>query len=268
MKRVVFYIFNNYHKYFPIDRGKQFIAKMLTRMFSSFEVKTKFGYSINVFVSSSQDLHLANITDYKKDSIGVLIDQLNQGDVFFDIGANIGFYSFLASQKVTEMGRVYSIEPSFREYTRLINGIVKNRCSNIVPFNLALSQENREHVFVISSFHTGLNKLQNSINQTEAKILCSTFKLDTLVNSLGIQYINLLKLDVEGAEYMVLQGMQETLHAKKIGKLVVEITDRFLLEFGSSKSRLYEFMTSLGYMPLVNSGDWQYDEVFIPNTGC
>ncbi len=216
-------------------------------------------------MSSSQDLHLVNIKEVEIDEIGRLVNDLKNGEVFFDVGANVGFYTFLASKKVSDSGKVYSFEPSFREYKRLLNGILKNNCSNVIPFNFALSESNGFESILVSDYHTGLNKLRVSSKDYSNSHLCPTFKLDYIVNALNISTIHLLKLDVEGAEMIVLKGMKEILSQKIIKKIVIEITDKYLSDFGNSKTELYDFMKFHSYIPTVNSENWQYDELFILN---
>jgi FkbM family methyltransferase len=265
MKNLIFKCFCFYDKYFPFDRGKHFFSRILTNVFSTFIIKSKSDIYLEVFVSSSQDMHLVNIVDNKSDNIANFINELKSGDVFVDIGANIGLYSFLASRKVKESGKIFSFEPSVREYKRFLTGLMKNECENIIPYNMALSANNGQEIFSVSEYHTGLNKLGSELESVNSTIICPTFRFDFIFESMKISEINLVKLDVEGAEFLVLTGMRESLKNKRIKKIIIEITPKFLKGFGHTKEQLYDFMSEMGYNSTVNSNEWQFDEIFIPN---
>ncbi|MCZ7612749.1 MAG: FkbM family methyltransferase [Ignavibacteriaceae bacterium] len=78
-----------------------------------------------------------------------------------DVGANIGFYSLNASRIIGNSGRVYSFEPSVREYIRLLNNIRINDVKNIIPYNFALCDKQGEFVLSTAKTHTGLNTLND-----------------------------------------------------------------------------------------------------------
>jgi FkbM family methyltransferase len=189
------------------------------------------------------------------------IDYLKPGDTFIDIGANIGFFSAIAAQKVGPSGKVFSFEPSPREYQRLLFTISKNNLSNIIiPFNLALADCKEILSLVIAENHTGINSLQNSShmnNLNYTKVF--TTRLDDLIE----EKIKLVKIDVEGAEYRVLKGMETLLNNGKIDTLIVEITPMFLKKFGSTKDELYQYLEQKKFHPnTLKNEEWQYDEVF------
>jgi FkbM family methyltransferase len=260
MKKIVFTIFNYYNQKFPIKNGKHFVARILTLIFSSFTVMSKKGVYLDVFLTSTQDVYLIN--HEKEDLIINQIRMLKHDDIFVDIGTNIGYYSFCASKFLSNSASIFSFEPSIREYKRFINGIIKNECKNIIPYNIALSNTNGYQLFNVSEFHTGLNKLSLKTDLNSLKV--PIMKFDDLFGLLDIQFIHLIKIDVEGAELLVLYGMENYLSRKKIGKVIVEITTKFLLEFSHTKKELYDYMYNLGYKSTINSNKWQYDEIFEP----
>jgi len=96
------------------------------------------------------------------------------------------------------------------------------------------------------------------------RVLVPVNPLDEVTARLGIvQKIDLVKIDVEGWEFEVLKGLAGLLDAKAIHKVVIEVTEQWLLKSGSSKQELYAWMNIRGYRALVNSNAWQYDEIFV-----
>lgn len=225
-------------------------------------MKHKDNLYFEIFLSSQMDLSYLKI-DLKNPDITLQeIKKLKWDSKFIDVGANIGFYSLMASKIIGEPGRVFSFEPSYREYSRLLKNIELNHCNNIIPFNFALTNEIREVLLSTSKSHTGLNTL-NSVTEFEISgyQLVQAVTLDYIFSASDVEF-DLIKIDVEGAEYLVLQGMQKILAERRIKKIVIEITPKFFNSFGYDKHTLYSFIESFGFKATIRSEDWQYDEIF------
>lgn len=263
MKSIIgaFYIW--YLNYFPINRGKNFIARILTRIFGSFTLNTKEGITLEIFLSSQMDTSYFSKDFIKNNLILEEIYKLNEGQNFIDIGANIGYYSLLASKVIGKIGRVYSFEHSFREYKRLLKNIEINNCSNIIPLNIALSDTSSEIEFSVAKGHTGLNSMiiadKSVVKSTQ---IIRTMRLDAILNSENKKF-QLVKIDVEGAELLILKGMANMLKEHLIEKLVIEITPRFFKVFNYEKEDIYNYLSRFGYTSTFNSDSDQYDELFI-----
>jgi len=72
----------------------------------------------------------------------------------------------------------------------------------------------------------------------------------------------LVKIDVEGAEVLVLRGLRDYLMKNQPANVVIEVTPRFLARYDTTKEELYEIMAGVGYRPLLNLSEAQFDEVF------
>jgi FkbM family methyltransferase len=191
------------------------------------------------------------------------INQLSPGNRFVDVGANIGYFSFLASRKVGEKGRVFSFEPSKREYARMMDCQSINQAQNMITYNVALSDHHGILNISTDDFHTGLNSITyQQDGQRQQQVQCN--RLDELLEE---EHIDLVKIDVEGAELKVLRGAKKLLESKSIAKLIIEITPKFLAHYGDSREALYDFLRQYEYYPVLNKQDWQYDEIFILKNG-
>ena len=231
---------------------------MLTKIFGAFTIRTKENIRLKIFITSIMDL--SYIDSSQNNLLKKYINILNVEDIFVDVGANIGYYSILASKRVGDKGMVYSFEPSGREYKRLLDNIVLNDCRNIIPYNFALSNYQGNSIFLISEKHTGLNKLGSENIENTKQYRVPVFLLDRVITN--SKEIALIKIDVEGAEFLVLLGMTELLKSGKIKYLIIEITPKFLKEFGHRKEMIYDLLDRYGYSPLIKENSWQYDEVF------
>jgi FkbM family methyltransferase len=210
------------------------------------------------------------------------IERLRPGAIMVDVGANAGLYSVLAAQAVAPGGRVFAFEPSADEFARLGWAIAANGLSNVIACNVALAEAPGFMGFLPGpSEHTGLHRLvaadsaragAPSTGSSSGSGVASTRvwaqRGDVAVPLEQGECIALLKIDVEGAELSVLRGFSQLLEARRVERLVVEITDEFLRRFGASASELYAYLATFGYLPskgLPSQGrlaEWQYDEVF------
>jgi FkbM family methyltransferase len=188
---------------------------------------------------------------------------LGPGDIFVDVGANAGLYTIIASQAVNPGGRVLAFEPSRDEFFRLAWAISANRAANVQAFNFALAEASGFVGFVPSpNRHTGLHHLSGAGDCRAEEVWAE--RGDVAVTLSLAEQIALLKVDVEGAELMVLRGFHSLLQDGRIQRLVVEVTDQFLRRFGGSSAQLYAYLSGLGYEATKGPlDDWQYDEVFV-----
>lgn len=247
----------------PDFKGKQRILLILDKFFKTSIINGRNGIKLEGYFSSLQDTAFIKkeVENYK---LEYLISNLPNDGVFIDIGANNGYYSALASQKLSREGSVLSFEPSLREYRRLIFANQSNfhQCQWLL-FNIALGSENEIVRIKADESHTGINFI--SKNKNDGTQSCVLMKGCDIINNFihKNKVIDLIKIDVEGYEYFVLLGLLPILKDKRVCCLQIEITDIFLKRAGSTKEMLYNLLNSLGYEGQYESDKWQYNEVFI-----
>ncbi|MDX1978410.1 MAG: FkbM family methyltransferase [Pseudanabaenaceae cyanobacterium bins.68] len=260
-------IYISHWKYTPNYRGKFFLAKCLDRIFKSFKARTAYGVQLNIFLSSSMDMSYCEpiATNPHHHTVEVL-KQLKPGDLFCDIGSNIGFFALIAAEQVGKTGLVVCFEPSAREFTRLVQNLADNQAENVVFFNTALSDQVGVARFLTAKTHTGLNFLADTASNPDFDAcLIPTLPGDLVLEPLLAQRTGkaLVKIDVEGAEYQVICGMEQFLANPLVHTVVVEVTAKFLARFGHTPAMLYAKMAELGFRPTIESAAWQYDQVFV-----
>ncbi len=157
-----------------------------------------------------------------------------------DIGANEGCYSLLFAAKVAPLGKVWSFEPSPREFAILQTNTTNNPVLNISLFPMALGNKNRTAILrVAEPVHAGQNTLGHfayPIQELDG-VTVSMRRLDDLMSEENPKRIDLIKLDVEGAEALVLDGAQRTLE-KYRPVVMMELLERALTSMGSSSLRV------------------------------
>jgi len=165
--------------------------------------------------------------------------------VVVDIGANIGAFSVYASNTAD---RVYAIEPESSNYAQLIKNIHLNkRGGRIVPFRVAAGPENKKVLLYKGRFNKGASSTMRP--RTGGSEVVEMVSLSHLINDLGINEINLLKIDVEGGEYDLLYNLPNE-KFEKINKVVLE----YHYVTGESPIALTSYLASLGYKVTMHNG--------------
>jgi len=141
---------------------------------------------------------------------------VKKGEVVIDAGANIGYYTVMLSKLVGETGKVYSFEPSKKCFRLLKKNVEVNKCDNVVLVNKALSNHNGETSFYIHCDDHGSSSIKCTSGCKEVKVKC--IKLDDYIPQ--EEQISLMKMDIEEAEVVALEGAEDTL--KRCDKVVIE----------------------------------------------
>ncbi len=129
---------------------------------------------------------------------------LRPGDTFFDVGANVGFFTLLASRLVTPAGRVVAFEPLRRNLRLLERHLELNGVGNVTVVSAAAAEK------AGSGFlSTNQSPAQGALTATGIEV--STVSLDEVVERGEAPPPSAMKIDVEGAETRVLEGAREVL---------------------------------------------------------
>ena len=172
-----------------------------------------------------------------------------EGDVVIDIGAHIGRYTIIGSKRVGANGKVVAIEANPSNFEMLNRNIKLNQLTNIISLNNAVySKETKIKLYLPGEElgHTIYNTVMSDRAKNEDKFVeVSANTLDYFLQLKGITDVNWIKIDVEGAEFEVLQGATNVLSKSKDITLLIEIHNlsggtnlyRPILEF----LRLYNF---------------------------
>lgn len=152
-----------------------------------------------------------------------LVHFLKEGDICLDVGANVGFYTLLASVLVGESGKAHAFEPTPRTFKILsANSIRKN---NVVRVNAALMEkEGKRNLMDYGALKSGLNTIlpSSSLGDGQPNLLSVTATtLDSYCLSHDIRP-SFIKIDTEGAEEEVLKGGRTTLIAHHPA-LIIEV---------------------------------------------
>lgn len=182
--------------------------------------------------------------------------QIKNGMTVLDIGADIGYYTLLFAKLVGNKGRVFSFEPIPKAKWFLDKNIEMNSLNNVSVLSFALFDKPGkvclEDPFTKSKINTSKKTLSENDIIVEMKVF------DDWKSEEGIDRVDLVKIDVEGAELNILRGMKNTLQSDRPG-LLIEVHPQLMESFGFSPSDLTEFLLEFGYQiePVDNAYDNQ-----------
>jgi FkbM family methyltransferase len=176
--------------------------------------------------------------------------QVRPGDVFYDIGANIGLYTLLAGKRVSSEGQVYAFEPHVKNVDSLLQNVSRNALTTRVKV-LSCALHDSEGFFDFNYYQSDagssmsqLDGNRDACDQTFVPAFAEykyATTIDRLVETGAIRPADHVKLDVDGNELMILHGMQQLLAGPRPPRSVqVEINARH-------KQALFAFMQCVGY---------------------
>ena len=169
------------------------------------------------------------------------------GMVVVDAGANLGVYTLLAARAVGPAGRVVAIEPDPRTFELLSENVSRNNMSNVALLNSALAAERGTMSLYRVPGHPALASLSRSNARGSAeRIDVQVTTLDAALAELGIERVDVMKLDTQGAEIDILRGARETIdRARPI--LFVEYWPAGLSAMGHEPDELLAQFDEWGY---------------------
>lgn len=167
------------------------------------------------------------------ETIEYIESYIKPNDVFYDIGANIGQYSLYAAKFLDGRCKVYAFEPAFHTYAKLNWNIYLNNLDSVIfAYDIAISDKQEIHTFNIgdmrkgSALHSFRRYTNHEENQLDIKYKQGMLglPLDMLHTIYRLEPPNHIKIDVDGAEDLVVNGAKETLKGSNLKSVIIEIT--------------------------------------------
>ena len=175
---------------------------------------------------------------------------LGPGDVFVDMGANIGLFTVIAAHLVGQTGQVYGFEPFSKNFNRLLENVQLNGFTNVSCHHTAVADQQGEAT--LAAPLDGLGAWSSCAHpiaghqfttETVAAVPWDQFAQEHDL----VDRVTMMKIDVEGWETRVLTGGAQTLARAEAPVLQVEFTEQAARSAGSSCQKLYQSLEGLGY---------------------
>ncbi len=186
----------------------------------------------------------------ERDVLELLIQFLRPGDVLYDVGANIGIYSILLAKAA---GKIIAFEPEGQSFRHLQQNLELNEVRNVHCIQKALGEESGQAQLFVRDGVTCPRLAEPPPGSEKGRVTSESVAIekgDQLVASEGLPLPRAVKIDVEGHEHAVLQGLRHTL-ANPVCKLVCCEIHPHLLTLNATAESIHELLTSLGFSRIL-----------------
>lgn len=242
---------NRYCLVSPLKKGKTTLQRLLLRtLLQNGEMLVESDRGFRFILKFPEDTGwecIAFYDTFEEGTVRTLEKIVDKGWTVYDVGANLGWYSLLLAKLVGSSGRVHAFEPTPPTFEKLSKHILLNGVDNTVLNWLALSAE--EGVVRINTFE-GLPHGHNSLStfgRSDAKSYdVESIKLDSYWERQGFHHVDLIKMDVEGAEMLVLSGASRFIGGDSGPIWVIEMNQETAKDFGYSTGDIIDLFNSYG----------------------
>lgn len=247
MKIAKYFKFKNYYNYLVFKFMDLYYPKSINKI-----VQTKFD-NINVLIRANEDVGKRMLLNqFEIEELNFIKSQLPTDGVFIDIGANIGIFSLVMAAKSKDI-QVHAFDPIKLNTSLLSSSIEINGFTNIIVNQTCIGNYDGSIEFSLSS-DSAYSSILDSGRKTElTKIQVPIARLDSYVSSKKINRIDFIKIDVEGAEKLVIEGLSNILNNPSLRPkfMMIELCDINLTAFKTSVEEMVNLMSKNQYEPFI-----------------
>ena len=207
--------------------------------------------SAKIIVSNLSEASIWHSFYSEKEILQKFLKRIDNETVFYDIGSHIGFYTLIAAGYKNTPNFIYCWEPDPSNLSRLKENIELNQFKEIIPFQVALGSKNHVADLSIESKISGYSS-PSLARKGSKSISVQVVRGDDLVSEKKIYLPSIMKIDVEGYEFEVIKGLEETIRkAKPI--IFLEIHPTLLRNLGRVKDDVINLLEEMNYKTVHSS---------------
>ena len=180
---------------------------------------------------------------YEQETTTFFRNYLKKGDTVYDIGANIGYFSLEFARLVGRNGKVLAFEPHPEIFKTLDRNISRNGYKNITGYNYACGNQIGKVDLYLSTENEGNHKIVKNVNSSES-VSVKVIELNTFIND---DMPRIMKIDIEGAELLALQGIGDSLMKDGSIDFVIEFHPYEMSFFELTGTCLLSSLSKFGY---------------------
>jgi FkbM family methyltransferase len=189
---------------------------------------------------------------YESRDTAILAKNIRPQDICFDVGGNVGYYTLLFARQAVD-GEVHAFEPIPLNYHLLRASLCRNGYGSAQVLQAAVGKTEGSAKFSVAR-DSAFSSLRDTGRNIEVEVIQTpVITLDGYIRQRSLPRVDILKVDVEGAEEMVLSGATELFQdtARRPRLVMLELYDPNLRPFGTSVAEILEKMSAWGYSPKV-----------------
>ena len=182
---------------------------------------------------------------YETTEIALMARLCKPGYVMVDVGANVGLYTAIAGLAVGPAGRVLAFEPEPESFTFLQKTVAANKLANACIVLAAASNENGSTQLFTSSSNRGDHRMYKNA-QSDGCAEVRTVCLDDFLESQGVRQVDVIKIDVQGFEGHVIEGLEQTIRRSSRLYMLMEFWPEGLRSAGTDPAELLLRLSRMG----------------------
>ena len=187
------------------------------------------------------------VTDVYEEGTTRLFQRLvKPGMLVMDIGAHVGYYTLLAARRVGPAGKVYAFEPDPDNHATLSKNIELNGYRNVVVVKTAVTDRVGYTQLYLTAMESGRHSIYHHGQPERGNVPVETTTVDSMLEEMEWPHVDLIKIDVEGAEAAVLDGMTQLLGRSANLNLILEFMPPLLHSAGVAPRQFLDKLTSVG----------------------
>jgi FkbM family methyltransferase len=203
-------------------------------------------YDINFEINNGVEDFRLRQWGGEKDYVTEMMDLLKKDDIFYDIGSSVGLISVIAAKCLTN-GTVISFEPDKENLKCLNENYSINNLSNYKILNLAVGDE-KGILKLYTSGSSGFSPSLEKVNGIDTFVEVEVETIDYLIEKENLPFPTIVKIDIEGPEFMALKGMNNLLSSENRPRIVfIELHPEFLPSFNTSVEEVLNYLSTFNY---------------------
>lgn len=215
-------------------------------------IHTKFD-NVDMLIRANEDVgKRILVNQFEIEELNYIKSQLSNDGVFIDIGANIGIFSLVMAAKSSGI-QVHAFDPIKLNTNLLSTSIEMNGLTNIIVNQTCIGDYDGTVEFSLSSDSAYSSILDSGRKLEVKKLQVPIVRLDSYVSNMKITRIDFIKIDVEGAEKLVIEGASNVLCTPSLRPklMMIELCDINLKAFKTSVKEVVDLMINYKYQPFV-----------------
>ncbi len=215
----------------------------------------RYGYRLQVPKSerSAMQYFLWASGDYEREQSELANEILTPGDIAIDVGANYGYFTCLFARRIGPQGKVFAFEPDTGNFSVLTANVARNALQNVECRKIGWSQDTGEKALYLSPESPTQHSLLPSADAKQSIVSTTSGDAFIAAEMQPHDVIRLVKIDVEGHELAVLEGLRNTLASQRILNLIVEFSPHRIRSTDRNPADLLAILDAAGFAVRVMS---------------
>jgi FkbM family methyltransferase len=221
-----------------------YVDELLREEYAKEPVDLKHTHGFYIYLNTQEAFvtpWIGVVGSYELPTTEIFLGLLRKGSKVIDVGANVGWFTLLAASRIGNTGTVLSFEPETKSFELLSKSVARNRFDNVKLLSQIVYDSDGMGTLHLNpdESQTGLHSIVRDFGGKQ--LVVPSTKLDTAVTRFNINQVDVLKVDVEGAEPRVLAGAMSLISQRRVRFIVLE----WNAEAWTQEKKLLDFLLAM-----------------------